>query len=71
MSATLRPRRDFADDGDQLRVLVASPEQAACELLQSIVRFGQPIPERAAWSTRVSTFVAETAQPVEKRGGWR
>src|SRR5215210_7363578 len=42
-----RPRRDRTDEWDQLRLLVASPEQGTYELLRPIVLFGQPIPARA------------------------
>ena len=42
-----RPRRDPTDDWDQLRLLVASPEQATYELLRPIVLFGQPTDARA------------------------
>jgi transposase len=47
MPAGPRPRRKPTDDWDQLRLLVASPEQATYELLRPIVLFGQPIPRRA------------------------
>jgi putative transposase len=47
MPARIRPRRDSTDDWDQLRLLVASPEQATYEVLRPIVLFGQPIPDRA------------------------
>lgn len=46
MPAGPRPRRDPTDDWDQLRFLVASPEQDTYELLRPIVLFGQP-PARA------------------------
>ena len=41
-----RSRRVPTDDWDQPRLLVASPEQEAYELLRPIVLFGQPIPAR-------------------------
>jgi hypothetical protein len=41
------PRRDPTDDGDQLRLLVASPEQEPDELLRPIVLVGQPPAARA------------------------
>ena len=47
MPAGPRPRREFTDDWDQLRLLVGSPEQETYELLRPIVLFGQPIPRRA------------------------
>ncbi|MFN8663200.1 MAG: hypothetical protein U0075_15030 [Thermomicrobiales bacterium] len=47
MPATIRRRRDSTEDWDQLRLLVASPEQEAYELLRPNVLFGQPIPVRA------------------------
>ena len=42
-----RVRRDPADDWEQLRLLVGSPEQEAYEILRPIVLFGQPTAERA------------------------
>ena len=47
MPAGPRPRREPTDDWNQLRLLVASPEQETYELLRPIVLFGQPIPRRA------------------------
>ena len=47
MPAGPRPRCDSTDDGNQLRLLVTSPEQATYEVLRPIVLFGQPIPDRA------------------------
>src|SRR4051794_29773328 len=42
-----QPRREPTDDWNQLRLLVASPEQETYELLRPIVLFGQPISRRA------------------------
>ena len=42
MPRASRPRRQPTDDWDQLRLLVASPEQETYELLRPIVLFGQP-----------------------------
>ena len=47
MPAGPRPRRDPTDDWQQLRLLVASPEQEAYELLRPIVLFGLPTATRA------------------------
>ena len=47
MPAGPRPRREPTDDWDQLRLLVASPEQETYELLRPIVLFGQPTAARA------------------------
>jgi hypothetical protein len=47
MTAAAHPRRQPTDDWQQLRLLVASPEQAAYELLRPIVLFGRPPRERA------------------------
>src|SRR5688500_18167461 len=47
MPAGARPRRQPTDDWQQLRLLVASSEQAAYELVRPIVLFGQLPCERA------------------------
>ena len=47
MPTESRPRRQPTDDWNQLRVLVASPEQETYELLRPIVLFGQPAGVRA------------------------
>jgi transposase len=47
MPAGSRPRRETTDAWAQLRLLVASPEQEAYELLRPIVLFGQPAAARA------------------------
>ncbi|HEY7031617.1 MAG TPA: hypothetical protein VH482_09835 [Thermomicrobiales bacterium] len=47
MPAAARPRRQPTDDWRQLRLLVASPEQAAYELLRPLVIFGQSVRARA------------------------
>jgi transposase len=47
MPPAVRPRRDPTDDWIQIRLLVASPEQHAYELLRPIVLFGQPPATRA------------------------
>jgi hypothetical protein len=47
MPPAARPRRHPTDDGSQLRLLSASPEQEIYELLRPIVLFGQPPAARA------------------------
>ena len=47
MPAGPRPRRQPTDDWDQLRLLVATPEQEAYELLRPVVLFGQSARSRA------------------------
>jgi putative transposase len=47
MPTTARARRQPTDDWDQLRQLVASPEQERYELLRPIVLFGQQVTDRA------------------------
>jgi hypothetical protein len=47
MPPAARPRRHPTDDGSQLRLLSASPEQEIYELLRPIVQFGQPPAARA------------------------
>lgn len=47
MPAGPRPRHEPTDAWEQLRLLVASPEQATYELLRPIVLFGQPTDARA------------------------
>ena len=47
MARTSRSRRRPTDEWDQLRLLVASPEQGTYELLRPIVLFGQPASARA------------------------
>jgi len=47
MLGSPRARREITDDWNPLRLLVTSPEQAACELLRPIVLFGRPISDRA------------------------
>jgi hypothetical protein len=47
MPPAARPRRQPTDDWQQLRLLVASREQEAYELLRPIVLFGQPPGSRA------------------------
>jgi len=47
MPASPRPQIPSTDDWNQLRLLIASPEQETYELLRPIVLFGQPTRERA------------------------
>ncbi|MDP9358109.1 MAG: helix-turn-helix domain-containing protein [Chloroflexota bacterium] len=47
MLAAAPPRRQPTDDWQQLRLLVASPEQETYELLRPLVLFGQPVRARA------------------------
>src|SRR5262245_9469489 len=47
MPASPRPRHQPTDDWQQLRLLVASPEQETYELLRPIVPVGQPPAARA------------------------
>ncbi len=47
MPTGLRPSHEPTDDWNQLRLLVASPEQETYELLRPIVLFGQPASARA------------------------
>jgi transposase len=47
MASAARRRHESTDDWQQLRLLVASPEQATYELLRPVVLFGRPIAARA------------------------
>ena len=67
MPATERSRREPTDDWDQLRLLVASHEQATYELLRPLVLFGQLVRARAREQAR-HTRLAQAKLVRDRRG---